>query len=122
MCDPSARLTLEDLGVLRVRVWPGGRDGGGHHPHLLRVPRHGHHGRGGLEAAVTAAGYENVRVVQVLRPAWTTDWMSAEGRASFNEYGIAPPTGRAAAGHNSGPVRLSLAVKCPRCESLRAHR
>ena len=71
-----------------------------------------------VEAVVTAAGYPNVRVVQVLRPAWTTDWMSPEGMAKLNEYGIAPPTGRTAAGHNSGPVRLSLAVKCPRCNSL----
>ncbi len=121
VCDPEIPvLTLEDLGVLRDAV--AGQD------ETVVVITPTYSGcpamdtmAADLEAAVTVAGYENVRVVQVLRPAWTTDWMSAEGRAKLNEYGIAPPTGRTAAGHNSGPVRLSLAVKCPRCESLRTH-
>ncbi|WP_138417839.1 1,2-phenylacetyl-CoA epoxidase subunit PaaD [Sinomonas gamaensis] len=60
------------------------------------------------------AGYGKVKVDLVLSPAWTTDWMTEEGKAKLTEYGIAPPTGRAAA----GPVRLGLAVKCPRCHSL----
>ena len=55
-----------------------------------------------------------MRVDLVLQPAWTTDWMSDEGRRKLDEYGIAPPSGRAAA----GPVRLGLTVKCPRCHSL----
>ncbi|WP_371860049.1 1,2-phenylacetyl-CoA epoxidase subunit PaaD [Kocuria turfanensis] len=67
-----------------------------------------------VTAALNAHGWEDVRVELVLQPAWTTDWMSEDGRRKLAEYGIAPPTGRAAA----GPVRLSLAVKCPRCDSL----
>ncbi len=54
----------------------------------------------------------------VLAPAWTTDWMTEAGKAKLQEYGIAPPSGRAAAGGHHGPVRLSLAVKCPQCSSL----
>ncbi|MDQ4501649.1 1,2-phenylacetyl-CoA epoxidase subunit PaaD [Sinomonas sp. ASV322] len=61
------------------------------------------------------AGHEKVEVDLVLAPAWTTDWMTAEGKAKLAEYGIAPPTGKA--GHAS-PVRLGLTVKCPRCHSL----
>jgi ring-1,2-phenylacetyl-CoA epoxidase subunit PaaD len=53
------------------------------------------------------------RVETVLSPAWTTDWMSEAGKAKLVEYGIAPPTGRRAA----GPVMLSLAVRCPLCGS-----
>ncbi|MFW3384901.1 UNVERIFIED_CONTAM: 1,2-phenylacetyl-CoA epoxidase subunit PaaD [Kocuria sp. CPCC 205274] len=64
--------------------------------------------------ALNAEGYDDVRVDLVLQPAWTTDWMSDEGRRKLDEYGIAPPSGRAAA----GPVRLGLTVKCPRCHSL----
>lgn len=64
--------------------------------------------------ALTARGYDDVRVDLVLHPAWTTDWMSEDGRRKLDEYGIAPPTGRSAA----GPVRLGLTVKCPRCHSL----
>jgi ring-1,2-phenylacetyl-CoA epoxidase subunit PaaD len=53
------------------------------------------------------------RVETVLSPAWTTDWMSESGKAKLVEYGIAPPTGRGAA----GPVLLSLTVRCPLCGS-----
>ncbi len=71
--------------------------------------------RDDLELALGAAGYRDVRVNLVLSPAWTTDWMSAEGKRKLAEFGIAPPSGRAAA---SGPIRLQLGVKCPRCGSL----
>ncbi|WP_246180075.1 1,2-phenylacetyl-CoA epoxidase subunit PaaD [Kocuria coralli] len=67
-----------------------------------------------LRAALAEDGYSPVEVRTVLQPAWTTDWMTEEGRRKLDEYGIAPPTGRAAA----GPVALSLAVKCPHCDSL----
>ena len=43
--------------------------------------------------------------------------MSDEGKAKLDAYGIAPPTGRAAA----GPIGLSMAVKCPLCHSLNTH-
>nr|WP_246279638.1 1,2-phenylacetyl-CoA epoxidase subunit PaaD [Psychromicrobium silvestre] len=60
----------------------------------------------------------SAKVELVLSPAWTTDWMSESGKAKLAEYGIAPPSGRAAIGSQSTPVRLSLAVKCPLCQSL----
>jgi len=47
----------------------------------------------------------------VLAPAWTTDWMSEEGKRKLVEYGIAPPSGR-------GPVLVPLSVRCPHCGSL----
>ncbi len=56
----------------------------------------------------------NGRVETVLSPAWTTDWMSEEGKAKLVEYGIAPPTGRHAV---EGPVPLSLTIRCPLCGS-----
>lgn len=55
------------------------------------------------------------RVELVLTPAWSTDWMSEEGKAKLEDYGIAPPTGTKPA----GPVTLGLTVKCPRCHSLK---
>jgi ring-1,2-phenylacetyl-CoA epoxidase subunit PaaD len=67
-----------------------------------------------LLAEFRAAGHDNVRVDLVLSPAWSTDWMTEEGKAKLREYGIAPPTGT---GHR-GTVTLGLAVKCPRCHSL----
>jgi ring-1,2-phenylacetyl-CoA epoxidase subunit PaaD len=68
-----------------------------------------------LELAFSAEGYDRVEVDLVLSPAWTTDWMSEEGKRKLTAFGIAPPTGRAAAA--SGPIRLQLGVACPRCGS-----
>lgn len=65
---------------------------------------------------------ERVRTRTVLTPAWTTDWISDDGRRKLAEHGIAPPTGRSGhaglAGHSGpGPVGVDLAVRCPRCGS-----
>ena len=66
-----------------------------------------------VEAALRDAGFE-ARVERVLAPAWTTDWITAEGREKLRRYGIAPPE----RGHGSAS-KLSLfgdvAVACPRC-------
>jgi ring-1,2-phenylacetyl-CoA epoxidase subunit PaaD len=70
--------------------------------------------RDDVTTALRASGYDDVAVRLVLAPAWTTDWMSDGGKAKLAEYGIAPPTGTAAA----GPVRIGLSVKCPQCSSL----
>jgi ring-1,2-phenylacetyl-CoA epoxidase subunit PaaD len=53
--------------------------------------------------------------------------MTDAGKQKLRDYGIAPPHGRAAPlrplslskGQGAhGPIRLQLAVKCPRCGSL----
>lgn len=74
--------------------------------------------RDDVYAAFRKEGYEDVHVDLVLAPAWTTDWMTEAGKQKLQQYGIAPPTGHSKAGGHSGPVRLSLAVKCPQCNSL----
>ena len=54
-----------------------------------------------------------------LSPAWTTDWMTDEGREALQRFGIAPP-GPVSSGQSRGPVALSLqrhVVACPRCGS-----
>lgn len=70
--------------------------------------------RDDVASALTVHGYQNVSVKLTLAPAWTTDWMTSAGKAKLDEYGIAPPSGMAAA----GPVRVGLSVKCPQCSSL----
>ncbi|WP_285247206.1 1,2-phenylacetyl-CoA epoxidase subunit PaaD [Pseudarthrobacter sp. efr-133-R2A-89] len=74
--------------------------------------------RDDLYAAFKKEGYGDVHVDLVLAPAWTTDWMTEAGKQKLQEYGIAPPSGHSKAGGHSGPIRLSLAVKCPQCNSL----
>lgn len=64
-----------------------------------------------IELALARAGFKSTKVRTVLSPAWTTDWMSQEGRAKLLAYGIAPPAGR------SGRRALfgQDDVACPRC-------
>jgi ring-1,2-phenylacetyl-CoA epoxidase subunit PaaD len=61
-------------------------------------------------------GFDEVRVRTVLAPAWTTDWMSDEGRHKLAEYGIAPP-GLTSQRRTGGPVPVTLGVRCPQCGS-----
>ena len=70
--------------------------------------------------AITAAGLGPVRITMQRAPAWTTDWISDDGRRKLREYGIAPP-GPVAAGAGV-PIRLvgrraAEPVACPRCGS-----
>jgi ring-1,2-phenylacetyl-CoA epoxidase subunit PaaD len=46
--------------------------------------------------AALEASYDAVEVRTQLSPAWTTDWMSAEGKSKLRGFGIAPPAGRTA--------------------------
>lgn len=46
---------------------------------------------GDIADAVRATGHE-VEVRLVLAPAWTTDWISDEGRKVLQDNGIAPPS------------------------------
>ena len=70
--------------------------------------------------ALTAAGLGPVRVTLQRAPAWTTDWISDEGRRKLRDYGIAPPGPvDAAAGVPVRLVRRAAApVACPRCGSM----
>jgi ring-1,2-phenylacetyl-CoA epoxidase subunit PaaD len=68
-----------------------------------------------IELALARAGIRNPTIKTVLSPAWTTDWMSAEGRAKLKDYGIAPP--RPGAGRRA--LFGTEEVACPRCGSSR---
>lgn len=114
--DPEVPvLTIEDLGVLRaVEV-------DGTSVHVAITPTYSGCPamdtiRDDVILALTAAGFDEVEVRLVLSPAWTTDWMTEAGKTKLAAYGIAPPSGRAAV--STGPIRLSLSVRCPRCGSL----
>ncbi|PNI07365.1 phenylacetate-CoA oxygenase subunit PaaJ [Arthrobacter sp. AFG7.2] len=74
--------------------------------------------RDDLKTAFTKEGYTGVDVDLVLSPAWSTDWMTDAGKQKLQEYGIAPPTGMSDAARHAGPIRLTMAVKCPQCASL----
>lgn len=44
-----------------------------------------------IETALRGHGIEKIELKRQLSPAWTTDWLSEEGRAKLEEFGIAPP-------------------------------
>jgi ring-1,2-phenylacetyl-CoA epoxidase subunit PaaD len=65
-----------------------------------------------IRCALDRAGLSRLRIETVLSPAWTTDWISDEGREKLRAYGIAPPA--------RGAVKPSLRdeqAACPRCSS-----
>jgi ring-1,2-phenylacetyl-CoA epoxidase subunit PaaD len=118
VCDPEIPvLTIEDLGILRNVQVTDGKVTVTVTPTYSGCPAMDAI-RDDLKTAFAKEGYEDVQVDLVLAPAWTTDWMTEAGKAKLAEYGIAPPSGRAAAGGHAGPIRLTLAVKCPQCSSL----
>ncbi len=77
--------------------------------------------------ALVDAGLGPVRATTRRAPAWTTDWISDEGRRKLREYGIAPPSGSAAVTTGEAPIRLvrreaATPVACPRCGSAHTER
>ena len=64
------------------------------------------------------AGFADVTVRTALAPAWSSDWITPEGRAKLAAAGIAPPN--PAGQRAAGPIPLTLTsrpavVSCPRC-------
>jgi ring-1,2-phenylacetyl-CoA epoxidase subunit PaaD len=66
-----------------------------------------------IELALERQGFGRPKVRTVLSPAWTTDWMSDEGRRKLREYGIAPPQ----AGSGRRALFGEQQVACPQCGS-----
>ena len=68
-----------------------------------------------IRAALVRAGFDRVRIDDVLAPPWSSEWISEAGRRKLEEYGIAPPP---------RPVASTRALRgataephCPRCGS-----
>jgi ring-1,2-phenylacetyl-CoA epoxidase subunit PaaD len=68
-----------------------------------------------IERTLRDAGWARVEVETGLSPAWTTDWITEDGRRKLAEHGIAPPP---ATEMVHGPVELTLSIRCPQCGSL----
>jgi ring-1,2-phenylacetyl-CoA epoxidase subunit PaaD len=60
-------------------------------------------------------GYRNVLIQQQLSPAWTTDWMTPEGKAKLRAFGIAPPNPKQQV--CADDLFSEEAIECPRCHS-----
>lgn len=66
-----------------------------------------------IKMALLEAGYKNMVLKQLLSPAWTTDWITQNGKDQLKAYGIAAPVGKSADAH----LLKSLTIECPQCNS-----
>lgn len=69
-----------------------------------------------IRMTLLAHGYKNFEIKTRLSPAWTTDWMSIEGKEKLSSFGIAPPN------PSQSVCTIELfqeeeAVQCPHCKS-----
>ncbi len=117
VCDPELPpLTLVDLGILRSVT----EDDDGTVVVTVTPTYSGCPAVEYIEADIArtleANDCDRYRVERSLSPAWTTDWITDDGRRKLTEIGIAPP-GPA----GTGPVPVNFgrrpAVPCPRCGS-----
>ena len=105
-------LTIADLGVLREVLLDG------YHVEVAITPTYSGCPAMNMiaveiELALERAGFRRPTIRTVLSPAWTTDWMSEEGRQKLRAYGIAPPQ----ASSSRRALFGAQAVTCPQCGS-----
>jgi len=67
-----------------------------------------------IRMALLSHGVKHIQVEMQLKPAWTTDWMTEDGKRKLKEYGIAPP--KRFAGDDLALFEDD-AIACPRCNS-----
>lgn len=67
-----------------------------------------------VRMALAGHGIQKVTIDQQLSPAWTTDWMTEDGKRKLKEYGIAPPNRKA---FKELGLFEDEDVACPRCGS-----
>ncbi len=116
VCDPEIPvLTIADLGILRdvkivdetieVTITPTYTGC----PAMDMITMN-------IRLALIEHGYKNIEIKSILSPAWTTDWMTVEGKEKLKAYGIAPPN----------PTQVvcepklfaaAEAIQCPLCNS-----
>lgn len=109
VCDPEVPvLTIMDLGIVRdIKI-------NGEEIEIVITPTY----TGcpamdmiamNIRLALIENGYKNIKITSILSPAWTTDWMSEDGKRKLKEYGIAAPNKRFEIPTDG--------VECPQCNS-----
>jgi len=67
-----------------------------------------------IRRKLLSEGLTNLNIETKLSPAWTTDWLTENGRQKLKEYGIAPPEDEV---DKSLLFAKPLVVPCPNCNS-----
>ncbi|BAN49006.1 1,2-phenylacetyl-CoA epoxidase subunit PaaD [Metapseudomonas resinovorans] len=112
--DPEVPVvSVVDLGIVRGLDWQDG------HLHVVVTPTYSGCPateviEQDIEQALEGAGFAAPKLERRLNPAWTTDWISNDGRERLRAYGIAPPAGSTSKRSLMGD---SGDVCCPQCGS-----
>lgn len=112
--DPEVPVvSVVDLGIVRDLHWQAG------HLHLVVTPTYSGCPateviEGDIRQALEQAGFAAPCLERRLTPAWSTDWITEQGRERLRAYGIAPPVGSASKRSLLGE---SPQVLCPVCAS-----
>ncbi len=119
VCDPEVPvLTILDLGIVRDIQF--------HEEEVEIIITPTYSGCPAMDAIsvdiklkLIEQGFKKVKVSYVLSPAWTTDWMSEEGKKKLQAYGIAPPQKIT---NNTRLHKMLFEeeghIECPQCHSL----
>jgi ring-1,2-phenylacetyl-CoA epoxidase subunit PaaD len=59
-----------------------------------------------IELVLRSNNIESFRIISILDPPWTTDWIDQEAREKLRKFGIAPPREK------------SKEISCPHCNAL----
>jgi ring-1,2-phenylacetyl-CoA epoxidase subunit PaaD len=68
-----------------------------------------------IRLKLLAEGYKDIEIHTQLSPAWTTDWLTEEGKAKLEAYGIAPPVEPTS--DINALFGKDVEVRCPLCKS-----
>lgn len=121
VCDPEIRvLTIAELGVLRNVSLDDGRPTVTITPTYVGCPAMDVI-REDIADAARTAGFEDISIVTVWSPAWTTDWLDESARNKLAAARIAPPQ------RQKQPSLLQIGaaptngVHCPFCASANTY-
>ncbi len=67
-----------------------------------------------IRKALSDNGFDDIKITHQLSPAWTTDWMTEEGKKKLKMYGIAPPVAKSF----DKNYLENIEVECPHCNSI----
>ncbi len=114
--DPEIpALSIVELGIVRfATLRPDGVLGVGLSPTYLGCPAT-EHIEMRVRQALEAAGMSPYSITRLISPAWSSDWITAEGRRKLADYGIVPPPAAASLDRRAGAAPIG----CPRCGSTR---
>jgi ring-1,2-phenylacetyl-CoA epoxidase subunit PaaD len=110
-------VSIVDLGLIRfVKAQPNGSLEVGLSPTYVGCPAT-EVIRRSVKEALAQADVGGFEVTTVLSPAWSSDWISAEGRRKLLAYGIVPPE-RTVSNMRDILRADRSAPACPRCHSV----